>query len=386
MISRRVLVAVALVVATGCTRSAPTAPTENAPVKPAAEPAPPAPAPPSPTPPAPTPPAPTPPPTAPAIVAQPQSQTVASGQSATLSVDATGTEPLSYQWYLGGSGTTSSPISGATATSYTSPALSATTSYWVRVSNAVGTADSATATITVSPPPGVAPSITSQPQSKSITAGQTASLSVSASGTAPMSFQWYTGASGNTSSPVAGATSASVTTPALTVTTSFWVRVTNGYGAADSAAATVTVTPDSSSAAFEDQVLVLVNQRRAAGANCGGTIYAPAAALSMNANLRNAARDHSTDMAVNNYFSHVSQDGRTFDQRIRTAGYTGAFPLGENIAAGQPTPESVVDAWMGSPGHCANIMSPGFKAIGVGYAFTAGSTYHHYWTQTFGGS
>jgi uncharacterized protein YkwD len=91
-------------------------------------------------------------------------------------------------------------------------------------------------------------------------------------------------------------------------------------------------------------------------------------------------------MAANNYFSHVSLDGRTFDQRIRTAGYGGAFPLGENIAAGQTSPASVVSGWMSSPGHCANIMNSAFKALGVGYAHQPGSTYKHYWTQNFGGS
>ncbi len=106
----------------------------------------------------------------------------------------------------------------------------------------------------------------------------------------------------------------------------------------------------------------------------------------MDARLRAAARGHSQDMAANNYFSHTSLDGRTFDQRIGEAGYTGAFPWGENIAAGQSTPEAVVTGWMASPGHCTNIMSAGYKAIGVGYGFSSSSTYRHYWTQDFGGS
>ena len=76
-----------------------------------------------------------------------------------------------------------------------------------------------------------------------------------------------------------------------------------------------------------------------------------------NANLRTAARNHSVDMATLNYFSHTSLDGRTFSQRRSNAGYSGAFPRGENIAAGQPSPQSVVNAWMASPGHCTNIMS-----------------------------
>jgi uncharacterized protein YkwD len=129
-----------------------------------------------------------------------------------------------------------------------------------------------------------------------------------------------------------------------------------------------------------------VNQRRAGGATCGGTAYAAAPALYMHPSLRVAARGHSQDMAAQNYVSHTSLDGRTFDQRIRDAGYTGAFPLGENIAGGPSTPDAVVSGWMASPGHCANIMSPGYRALGVGYAHNPASTYRHYWTQSFGGS
>jgi hypothetical protein len=89
--------------------------------------------------------------TAPTVTAQPQSTTIISGSSATLSVGASGTAPLSYQWYVGTSGNTASPISGATSSSITvSP--SSTTSYWVRVANSCGAANSATATVTVSAP------------------------------------------------------------------------------------------------------------------------------------------------------------------------------------------------------------------------------------------
>ena len=87
--------------------------------------------------------------TAPAITVQPQSQTIQTGHTATVSVTATGTPTLTYQWYLGPSGTTSSPIGGATSSSFTTPPLTATASGWVSVSNAAGSADSDTVTITV---------------------------------------------------------------------------------------------------------------------------------------------------------------------------------------------------------------------------------------------
>lgn len=92
-----------------------------------------------------------PPPTcsAASIATQPTSRTINSGQSTTMSVVAAGTTPISYQWFIGTSGTVANPVSGATGSSLTvSPA--ATTSYWVRVTNACGSANSQTATVTVS--------------------------------------------------------------------------------------------------------------------------------------------------------------------------------------------------------------------------------------------
>jgi uncharacterized protein (TIGR03437 family) len=86
--------------------------------------------------------------TAPAITTQPASQSIASGQSATLTVAASGTAPLTYQWYQGASGDTASPV-GSNSSAFTTPALSSTTKYWVRVSNSAGAADSATATIAI---------------------------------------------------------------------------------------------------------------------------------------------------------------------------------------------------------------------------------------------
>src|SRR5207249_10847393 len=90
---------------------------------------------------------------APTLTTQPQSQTVASGETATVAIAATGTGTLTYQWYVGPSGTTLNPIAGATASSYTTPALTATTNYWVRVSNAFGHTDSSTATIAIGAAP-----------------------------------------------------------------------------------------------------------------------------------------------------------------------------------------------------------------------------------------
>jgi hypothetical protein len=89
--------------------------------------------------------------------------------------------------------------------------------------------------------PFIASMASSQPQSQTISSGSTATLSVSAIGTGPFSFQWYRGATGNTQFPVDGATGRQFTTPALTNTETYWVRVSNPCGTADSNAATITV-------------------------------------------------------------------------------------------------------------------------------------------------
>jgi hypothetical protein len=175
--------------------------------------------------------------TAPTITTQPVGQTIASGQTATLTVVATGTLPLTYQWYQGTSGTTSTKV-GSNSASFTTPALTATTSYWVQVSNSVGTANSNTATVTVSST--APPNITTQPSSQTIVSGQTAVLTVVATGAAPLAYQWYQGASVDTSTPV-GTNSSSFTTPALTATTNYWVKVSNTAGASNSNTATITV-------------------------------------------------------------------------------------------------------------------------------------------------
>src|SRR5213078_1181518 len=177
-------------------------------------------------------------PVAPTITSQPVSQTVTAGQTATFSVTASGTAPLSYQWQRGGGA-----ISGATGASYTTPPTTTADSgaqFSVVVSNSAGSATSNAATLTVNPAP-VAPTITSQPVSQTVTAGQTATFSVTASGTGPLSYQWQRGGGA-----ISGATGASYTTPPTTTADSgaqFTVVVSNSAGSATSNAATLTVNP-----------------------------------------------------------------------------------------------------------------------------------------------
>lgn len=178
-----------------------------------------------------------------AIITSPSSTTINSGQSTTLTVVATGAAPLTYQWYQGLSGDTSTPV-GTNSASFTTPVLNTTTSYWVKVTNAgnLTGANSATANVAVRQPAA----ISTQPVSTSIFVGETTTLSVTAIGTGPLTYQWYQGESGLINTPV-GTNSAFFTTPALNATTSYWVKVTNAANTtgANSMTATVTVTEPS---------------------------------------------------------------------------------------------------------------------------------------------
>lgn len=102
-------------------------------------------------------------------------------------------------------------------------------------------------------------------------------------------------------------------------------------------------------------------------------------ALRVDSRLRTAARAHSKDMRVRHYFEHNSLDGRTPWDRIKAAGYS--TPGAENIAMGYASAKAVVDGWMNSPGHRANILNCSLKAIGIGVEYGTGGPW---WTQDFG--
>ena len=97
------------------------------------------------------------------------------------------------------------------------------------------------------------------------------------------------------------------------------------------------------------------------------------AALRLSPQLAAAAAAHSGDMVANHYFSHDSLDGRTMLDRVRAAGWStsGSWRAGENIAWGSGsygTPRHIVQSWMNSPGHRANILNAGFREAGSGVA------------------
>ena len=174
-------------------------------------------------------------PVAPLITTQPSSQTVTAGNNVSFTVAASGTSPFSYQWRLNGAN-----IGGATSATLT--LTSVTTgqsggSYSCFVSNVAGTVTSSAATLTVNAAP-IAPTITLQPVSKTVTAGTNVSFTVAASGTSPFSYQWRLNGAN-----IGGATSATLTLTSVTTGQSgnYSCVVTNAGGSATSSAATLIV-------------------------------------------------------------------------------------------------------------------------------------------------
>ncbi len=100
--------------------------------------------------------------------------------------------------------------------------------------------------------------------------------------------------------------------------------------------------------------------------------------LKTNFILMQVAQAHSQNMVERDFFDHVDPaTGLGPCERISNAGYA-FWACAENIAAGYRTAEAVFQAWMRSSGHCANLLSPDFTEIGIGYA--EGGRYHYYWT------
>lgn len=151
-----------------------------------------------------------------------------------------------------------------------------------------------------------------------------------------------------------------VTHPAQTVTTKPVQKTTAGT--------TSTTQTTGTLSAFEQQVINLTNQERAK--------YG-LAALKVDPTLSKMAHEKARDMSANNYFSHTSPTyGSPFDM-MKKYGITYNY-AGENIAMGQQTPQEVVNAWMNSAGHRANILNPNYNYIGVGYVAQG-----NYWVQDF---
>ncbi len=124
-------------------------------------------------------------------------------------------------------------------------------------------------------------------------------------------------------------------------------------------------------------VIHAVNELRAKGCYCpGNKWFGPVKPLRVDERLNRAAQAHAEDMRQRKYFSHHTPEGWSAADRADQAGYLWSL-IGENIAWGQPTPESVVESWQKSLGHCENMMHANYQHMGLGRAST-------YWVQMLG--
>lgn len=184
-----------------------------------------------------------------------------------------------------------------------------------------------------------------------------ASSSTAAGVTSQQPTGGTTGAPATTGSPTTGAPSGSTTG----VGSRFWY-VGDAFGGAFK-------THSSSEASLVAQVLTLLNRERAA---------VGAGALALDAQAERAAKVHVEDMAGRGYFDHISPEGWAPEDRLRMTGASGYTLVGENIAVGQRTAQDVMNAWMNSPGHRANMLDPRFTHVGIGLDE---ATFH--WAQVF---
>jgi uncharacterized protein YkwD len=134
--------------------------------------------------------------------------------------------------------------------------------------------------------------------------------------------------------------------------------------------------------AVSRQVLELVNEARTQRRRCGWKRFDSAPPLALSDALQRAALTHARDMADRQILVHSGRDGSTPGERATRSGYQWRV-VGENIAAGQSTAEQVVAEWLRSPKHCANLMSPDYSELGVGYAVEPQSELGTYWAQLF---
>jgi hypothetical protein len=208
------------------------------------------------------------------IDSQSADATILEGRSTTLTAAASG-GTISYQWYAGTTGVTTSPITGANGSSLT-VTPSATSAYWLRASNSCGSSiDSKTITITVLP--CAAPKIVVQPASANIVSNFGTTLYAAVAGTQPITYQWYEGIFPDTSHPATAGNSATLAVPSLVASTAYWLHVSSECGAADSNTARLTVVQSCASPAIVSQPQ---NQSVASGSNVVVSIAATGASLS----------------------------------------------------------------------------------------------------------
>ncbi|HSY49156.1 MAG TPA: hypothetical protein VLC46_10120 [Thermoanaerobaculia bacterium] len=177
---------------------------------------------------------------------------VASGQMATLTANVSGGNgTFTYAWFDGSLNDTSNPV-GTNSPNFTTPPITDTKNYWIRVSNGCGNVTAAT-TVFVQQNTCTSPMIATQPAPQTISSGGTANLSVGATGSQLLNFQWYQATSNTDTSHPVGSNSAFFTTPALTQTTSYYVMVSNQCGTATSNVVAVSIAANCTKPSFSIQ-------------------------------------------------------------------------------------------------------------------------------------
>ncbi len=132
--------------------------------------------------------------------------------------------------------------------------------------------------------------------------------------------------------------------------------------------------------ALASRALELVNAARARPRVCGTRKFAATNALVLDATLGRVAEAHARDMTRQRRMSHTGSDGSSAAERVTRAGYAWRV-VAENVASGQSSAEEVVQTWLESPGHCANLMNPEVREMGMAFSFDASSDAGTYWVQ-----
>jgi hypothetical protein len=313
--------------------------------------------------------------TAPAITSNPTSQTVLAGKTATFSVVAGGTAPMTYQWSMNGTA-----ISGATSASYTTAATTAANSgetFSASVSNSAGSATSSSATLTVNPAV-TAPTVTSNPVSQTVIAGKTATFSVVATGSAPMTYQWSMNGTA-----ISGATSASYTTSATTTANSgetFSASVSNSAGSATSGNATLTVNPVVTSPAITSNP---TNQTVIAGQTATFFVAASGTApLTYQWSMNGTAISGATSLSYTTAATTTANSGETFSVAVSNSAGSATSssatlivnPVATRLLSSNPSSLSFGNVSMGSSGNLTvTLTNSGNSSVTVSNVGIAGS-------------
>lgn len=149
------------------------------------------------------------------------------------------------------------------------------------------------------------------------------------------------------------------------------------------AVATQLINDDCLTSQLDDELLAALNVARAESRYCGADYYEAVGPVTWNCKLEAAGLTHSTDMGDNNFFSHTGSNGLRVGNRATQAGYSWNM-VGENIAAGFYTVDSVMQGWLDSPSHCSAIMNGYYEEGAVAVYIADNADYEVYWTMVLG--